>query len=90
MPGLKIQRRKFNKSDSLSRYKTYIEAGMQDAYYEYNGKHPDRTFGGHTVFDYIFYKNLDVIDASVLEEAEGISDHLPVIATFMLHVDAID
>ncbi len=75
----------FNTRPNTPRYQSYVspETGLKDAYFTVHGTFPPKTFKDGKVIDYIFFRGVDVLTADVLiEQADSLSDHFPVTATF--------
>ena len=71
----------FNTEPISPHYNSIIAAGVQDAFVAATSTFGPSTRYGKTI-DYIFFRNLTVLDVGVVEKAKGLSDHLPKFADF--------
>ena len=84
IPGPVILTGDFNTLPNSSSYQTYINAGLQDAYYTMYHEFPDRT-AKTKVVDYIFFKELKLVDVKILKNGvDHLSNHRPIIAHFSM------
>lgn len=79
----------FNDGPNSTVYDIFAQNGYSDAVFEASGTTSPETYykcwNGvceSATIDFVFYKGLTILDAQVLDDARGISDHFPVIATF--------